>query len=67
MKYLVLLAHEPGMWTEADEATFAAYHQGHVDFARAVGAHNHVAQEAVAGALVVRLHPGGGHPTAHGG
>ncbi|HRW17442.1 MAG TPA: YciI family protein [Dermatophilaceae bacterium] len=48
MKYLVLLAHEPGMWTEADEATFAAYHQGHVDFARAVGAHQ-LAGEALAG------------------
>lgn len=47
-KYLVLLAHEPGMWTEADPVTFAAYHQAHVDFARLVG-DRILAGEALAG------------------
>jgi hypothetical protein len=48
MKYLVLLAHDPGMWAEADPATFAAYHQAHVDFARVVGEHI-LSGEALAG------------------
>ncbi len=48
MKYLVLLAHAPGMWTDADPDTFAAYHQRHVDFAREVGP-NLLAGEALAG------------------
>ena len=48
MKYLVLLAHNPGMWSEAPVEVTAAYHQQHVDFQRAVGA-NLLAAEALAG------------------
>lgn len=37
MKYLVLIAYEPGIWAAASPEMQARFHQQHLDFHRGVG------------------------------
>ena len=50
MRYLVTIAYEPTVWSQADDRTRARYHQEHLAFHEAAGRHAHiVAGEALAG------------------
>lgn len=62
MRYVVLIAYDPEIWTSADEATRQAYFDAHGEFARFVDAHGRQLSSApLCGAeTATTVHPGDG-------